>query len=180
MAEPYGETLVLRSRSMQVIGGAIVTVAVVGLALAVIGGLHSLGRFGAPILLFGLLGWAVFWVPRIEVSDGGVVMVNILRTIQVPWPAIEGVDGRYGLQLRTAYGGYTAWAATAPSGRDRGRGRDSEAAVSVQQRLEALRTAGWLDHPRLEQPRARTEWHRPLIGAAVLMTLASVTLPLLT
>jgi hypothetical protein len=180
MAEPYGETVVLRSRSMQLLGVTLVAVAVLGLASAVTGGLEELARFGAPIVLVSLLGWAVFWVPRVEVSDGGVVMVNILRAIHVPWPAVEAVDGRYGLQLRTAYGAYTAWGATAPAGRDRGRGRHSASAVAVQQRLESLREAGWLDHPRLEQPRARTEWHLPLIAATALLTLASVTLPLLT
>ena len=179
MAEPYGETVVLRSRSMQAVGVAIVAVAVVGLASAVTGGIDTLGRYGAPIVLFGLLGWAVFWVPRVEVSDGGVVMVNILRTIHVPWPAVEAVDGRYGLQLRTAYGAFTAWAVSAPSGADRRKGRDSAAAVGVQERLDSLRGAGWLDDPRLERPRARTEWHRPLIGAAGLLALASLALPLL-
>ncbi len=180
MVEPYGETVVLRSRSMQVVGAAIVAMAVVGLASAVTGGLDPLARYGAALVLFGLMGWAVFWVPRVEVSDGGLVMVNILRTIHIPWPAVETVDGRYGLQLRTAYGAYTAWAVTAPTGADRRAGRDSAAAVAVQQRLETLRGAGWLDDPRLEQPRARTEWHRPLIGAAGLLALASLALPLLT
>jgi hypothetical protein len=156
-----------------------VAVAVAGLASAVTGGIDSLGRYGAPIVLFGLLGWAVFWKPRVEVSDGGVVMVNILRTIHVPWPAVEAVDGRYGLQLLTAYGAFTAWAVSAPSGADRRQGRDSAAAVGVQERLDSLRGAGWLDDPRLEQPRARTEWHLAMICATATLVVASLVLPLL-
>jgi hypothetical protein len=176
MAQPSG-TVVLRARSMQIVGVAMVVMAVVGLGSCVTGGLETLAHFGAPVLLFGLLGWAVFWAPRVEVSDGGVVMVNILRTIQVPWPAVEGVDGRYGLQLRTAYGAFTAWGVSAPAGRDRGRGRDSASAVTVRQRLESLREAGWLEDPRLERPGARTEWHWPVIAAAVLLAATSLTLP---
>jgi len=179
MAEPYGETVVLRSRTMQGIGAAMVAIAVVGLASALTGSAETLGRFAAPLLLFGLVGWAAFWQPRVEVSAGGVTIVNTLRTIEIPWPAVEEVVGRYGLQLRTAYGTVTAWGASAPSGTDRGRARPSEAALVVEERLAALRAAGWLEDPRLERPTARTRWHVPVIGAAAVLVVASLTLPAL-
>ncbi len=164
---------------MQVVGVTLGAVAVAGLLLAVTGGLGTLARYGGPFLLLGLLGWAAFWAPRVEVSDGGVLVVNIFRTIQVPWPAVEGVDGRYGLQLRTAYGAFTAWGVSAPTGSDRRQARPSAAAVTVQERLDALREAGWLENPRLEQPHAHAEWHVPLICATAALSVASVTLPFL-
>ncbi len=179
MARPDGSTVVLRSRSMQGVGLALGAVAVAGLVLVAVGGPATTARYGGPFALVGLLGWAAFWAPRVEVSDGGVRMVNTFRTIQVPWPAVEGVDGRYGLQVRTAYGAFTAWGASAPTGADRRHARGSAAAVTVQERLDALREAGWLENPRLEQPRAHTEWHVALICVTALLAVASVTLPFL-
>ena len=71
--------------------------------------------------------WALFWRPAIEVDDGGVRVVNPLRTIDLPWPSILAVDTKFALTLVSAYGRYTAWAAPAPGprggcARDQGRG----------------------------------------------------------
>jgi hypothetical protein len=167
-----GETVVLRSRAAQVLGVAMVVVAAVG-------GWADLARVGAPVALFGLLGWAAFWRPHVEVSDGGVRVVNTLRTVQVPWPAVESVDGRYGLRLVTAYGRLSAWGAPAPVGRQRARGEQSATAVVVQQRLDALREAGHLQDPRLERPALGTTWNLPLVAVAAVLLVASVVLPLL-
>jgi len=174
MAEPYGDKVVLRSRGMQAVGAGMVAASVVGLVSAFTDTGATIAHYAPPTLLFGLLGWAAFWQPRVEVSDGGVTLVNTLRTIEVPWPAVQSVEGRYGLQLRTAYGAFTAWGASAPSGRERRTARPSGAAAVVQQRLDALREAGWLDDPRLERPRAQVRWHGWLIGAMVALVVASV------
>jgi len=58
--------------------------------------------------------WAVFWRPCVIVSDAGVRLVNVTRTIDVPWPALRGVETRYALTLDTEYGKFAAWAAPAP------------------------------------------------------------------
>jgi hypothetical protein len=150
-----------------------------GVASAALDGVEALLTYGGPILLFGLVGWAAFWRPHVEVSDGGVTVVNTLRTIRVPWPAIEDVDGRYGLRLRTAYGTVTAWAAGAPAGRQRARGEDSAMAQTVSGRLAELRDAGYLDDPRLERPAPDTTWHLEVVVPLVLLVAASALLPLL-
>ena len=170
-------TVRIRSRTARALGVATVVVAAGGLVSSVVDG--GALELGAPLVLIGLLGWAAFWRPYVEVSDGGVLVVNTLRTVHVPWPAIEAVEGRYGLRLRTAYGAVTAWAAGAPTGRQRARGADSEAAQAVTGRLETLRAAGHLDDRRLERPDLRTTWHRELIAAIVALLVASVALPLL-
>ena len=174
-----GESVLLRSRGGQALGAAMVLLAVVGLGVALVDGVEELLRFGAPVALFGLLGWGSFWRPHVEVTDGGVTVANTLRTIEVPWPAVTDVDGRYGLRLTTAYGPVTAWGAAAPMGRQRARREDSPAAVVVRERWEALRTAGYLDDARLERPAPRTTWHRPLIAGLAALALASAVLPLL-
>ena len=64
--------------------------------------------------LFVLAAWATFWRPCVVVSDAGVRLVNVSRTIDVPWPALQGIETRWALTLVTAYGRFTAWGAPAP------------------------------------------------------------------
>jgi hypothetical protein len=172
-----GTTVQIRSRTARALGVGLMAVAVAGLASAVVDGVDVLVAFGAPVALLGLLGWAAFWQPYVEVSDGGVKVVNTLRTVEIPWPAIEAVEGRYGLRLRTAYGPVTAWAAAAPTGRRRARGEESDSAQAVTGRLTSLREAGYLDDARLERPELRTTWHREVVAVAGTLALASVVLP---
>ena len=51
---------------------------------------------------------------RSIVDDGGVRLVNVARTIDLPWPSIVAVDTKWALTLVTAYGRFTGWAAPAP------------------------------------------------------------------
>ena len=174
-----GETHRIRSRAARALGVTMVLASLVGLASAAAGGADALVRVGAPVALFGVLGWAAFWQPYVGVSDGGVTLANTLRTVEVPWPAVEEVDGRYGLRLLTAYGEFTGWAAPAPAGRQRARGEESSAARAVAQHLADLRAAGHLADRRLETPSARITWHVPLIAVVATLGLATVLLPLL-
>ncbi len=174
-----GPTVRMRSRATQTMGALMVLAAVLGLGSALVDGTDTLLQYAGPLVLFGLLGWAAFWQPYVEVSDGGVVVANTLRTVEVPWPAVESVEGRYGLRLVTAYGSVNAWAGQAPAGRQRARGEEGVTARAVSERLDALREAGHLDDARLERPRLRTVWHRPLITAMVALVVASAVLPLL-
>lgn len=179
MAREPGPTTVVRSRSGQTLGLAMITTALVGLVVLLTEGGTPLLRYGAGLLLFGHLGWAAFYRPHVEVSDGGVRVANTWRTVQVPWPAVVEVDGRYGLRLRTAYGAVTAWGAPAPAGRDRARGRSGSAAGQVDARLAELRAAGYLDDAVLERPRSVVSWHRVSIAVAAVLLVSTVVLPLL-
>jgi hypothetical protein len=173
-----GPTVSMKGRASQVLGLGMMAAAVIGLVSLARGGLAPLLAFAAPMVLFGLLGWAGFWRPHVEVSDGGVTVVNTLRTVVVPWPAVQSVDGRYGLTIATAYGPVTAWGATAPAGRQRARGEQSAAAAAVVERLECLRAAGHLDEARLERPDLQRTWHWPVILTAALLAVTTVVLPL--
>jgi Bacterial PH domain len=173
-----GTTRVLRSRSSQVLAVAMVIASVLALATAVVDGLDAVLRYGGALALFGAFAWAAFWQPHVEVSDGGVKVANLLRTIEVPWPALHTVEGRYGLRLRTAYGAVVAWGADAPVGRRRSRGVQSHAAAAVMARHEELRRAGHLADPQLERPTPRTTWHVRTSTALALLAVATVALPL--
>lgn len=169
--------MVIRSRASVSLAVAMVVTGGVGVVLAAVAGPDAVRVFGAPLALFALLGWAAFWRPHVEVSDGGVRVVNTFRSVHVPWPAITEVDGRYGLRLRTALGSVTSWAAPAPSGRTRASGGSSEAAEVVNQRLAELRGAGYLDNPTLERESLETAWDVPVVLAAALLLGASLLLP---
>jgi len=164
---------------MRALGAVMMALSGVGLASVVFSGTEAVAQFAAPLALFGVIGWGAFWQPRVEVSDGGVTVVNTLRTVEVPWPAVQGVDGRYGLRLSTSYGRVSAWSAAAPVGPERARGVQSPAAGAVTERLEALRAAGHLEGAKLERAAPRTTWHIPLIACLTTFVLATVILPLL-
>ncbi len=151
--------------------------------------------------LVALLCWATFWRPCVIVSDGGVRVVNVSRTIDIPWPALRAIETRWALTLVTAYGRFTAWSAPAPGARSTmlsrsatrrdappGGGDDvvrpselldtpsGEAAALVHRRWTALRTAGHLDDPRLERDRATVRWHVGLaVAVAALVTIGVLT-----
>jgi len=65
-------------------------------------------------LLLIYLAWLLFWQPNLKVSDGGVIIVNLLRTHQIPWDQILRIDTRWALQIDTEKAKYTAWSAPAP------------------------------------------------------------------
>jgi len=147
--------------------------------------------------------WAVFWNPRVVVTDGGIDVINVVRSFAVPWPAVQAVDTKFALSLVTAYGTITAWAAPAPGARaavratrgDVRRIPDSawapdgvrpgdlpstpsgSAALVIRSHWERLREAGHLDHAVLEHDRIPTRWHwRTIIAGAVLLAAAIVGL----
>ena len=147
--------------------------------------------------------WATFWRPRVAVSDAGVELVNVSRTVFIPWPALHGIDTKWSLTLITAYGRFTSWSAAAPGARgalhsrDTGRtphgqlGQNSEevvrpgelidspsgsAAALINQRWDKMRAAGHLDEPRLERDRAQVSWHvATALAAGVLIALGIAT-----
>jgi hypothetical protein len=167
---------------------------VTAIAIAVGGTLADFLGFLPWLVLLAGGCWATFWRPRVEVSDGGVRLVNVMRTIDVPWPAITGIETRWALTLLTAYGKFTAWAAPAPGraamrkatrvdpnqllGRAAGAhpsgatpevaiGAAGEAADIVREHWERLRAAGHLDNPQLEHERVPVRWHVGTIATAL-------------
>ena len=153
-----GTTVLLRSRSARALAVAMVAVAAVGLVSALIDGVDVVLDYGAPLLIIGLLGWAAFWMPYVEISDGEVVARNTLRTVHVPWPAIESVEGRYGLRLVTAYGSVTAWAASAPGGRPGSRSCVPRATSTTD--ASRGRACGRPGTARSSPPWPRSQWPR--------------------
>lgn len=151
------------------------------------------------VALLVLVVWAMFWRPGVEVSDGEVVVRNVLSTVRVPWPTYRDVDYGWSLVVRTTDGDVTAFAAPRGSGTARvlraGRGTDPQVrstvpapgrrvrslrataesvGAAVEARHDALVAAGHLDgaeRVRREQGlRVERRWHVTTTGAAVVLT----------
>lgn len=106
-----------------------------------------------PILMAGagIVG-LLFYLPRVEVSDGGITMVNVLRTTHVPWPNFARAEARWNLVVTSTEGEHTSWALPASSGTARrltrkvGEETQSNtaegAAWAIGERYAALKNAG--------------------------------------
>ncbi|QJW37328.1 PH domain-containing protein [Cellulosimicrobium protaetiae] len=190
-----GPTLVFRSTYGRVLTLATGAVAVaLGVSTALTGDVGALVGALVPAALVTYLVWMLFWRPAVEVSDGGVEVRNVTRTVHVPWTAYEGVEARYSLEVRHTGGTVTAWAAPRSSGsarwlrRSRRRPVDRERVVTganaetvaeaVAQRHGLLAAAGHLDRAVPGAPGARTTWH--VVQLAVLGALAVGTVVVLT
>jgi hypothetical protein len=87
------------------------------LALGVVSsGLSTLWAMGPWAAAVAVTIWAVYWRPRIVVEDDGVLLVNVVRTIRVPWQAIRSIETRWTLTLVTDAGRFAAWASPGPGG----------------------------------------------------------------
>jgi hypothetical protein len=71
-------------------------------------------RWAPMLALPAAVVWLLYGRPAVVVDDQGVEVRNVLRTVVVPWDAIEYVDTRYTLTVHTADRAVAAWAAPAP------------------------------------------------------------------
>lgn len=156
----------------------------------------------APVAAVAFAVWMVLWRPTVRVSDGGVRLVNVTRTIDIPWEAVIQVDTRFALTLRTPQGRYTATAAPAPGrlnmtfgraeiipGRAKidGQARPSDssrtdsgaAAYLVRDRWTKLSDAGRIELGVAETTPVRLAWHwRSLAICAILLAVSLLLLAL--
>ena len=112
------EPLTFRSRLAQ--GLAVLVAIVAGVALVafvVEDGPTAVLTSLAPIALVVALGWAVFWRPCAVVDDDGVTLVNVIRTVHVPWRRFRSAETRWALSITTTGDRtFSSWAVPAGSG----------------------------------------------------------------
>lgn len=175
-----------------------------GLAVAAVGIVAWIGFDDGPadalrtapfLASFVFVCGVCFWRPRVEVDDAGVTLVNVTRTVRLPWPSIQLVDTKWTLSLVTAYGRFDAWAAPAPGARmamlsaraetrhaassartaqgirpgDLPSTESGAAAELIRRHWERLRDEGHLDDARLEHERVPMRWHVDTLVAAVVL-----------
>jgi hypothetical protein len=194
------ETIILRPGFGKVL--TIATAAVIAscvVALVAEGNAVTAVRFAPVLLTVAYLAWLGFWAPAVEVSDGGVTLINALSTVTLPWPSIQRIDTRYALTLFTSYGRFVAWAAPA-AGRHRFLGTaaaeahhlpestmvagtigpgdlpttdSGDAAAIVRRRWDALRDAGHLDEGARDPDLRPVHWSRGKLAMLVALVLLS-------
>ncbi|WP_147918079.1 PH domain-containing protein [Ruania zhangjianzhongii] len=190
-----GETLTFRTPMARVLTIGVAVVAVVALAYFVSdGGIRELWRSGPTVLCIVVVTWALFWRPQVQVSDGGVTVANILRTVHVPWPVLRAVDSKWSLTVTAADLTVSAWAVPASSGMAartrrpgarggqetasplKSSGNADAAALAIAQRREALVEAGHLKAQPIGSLSPQTTWNLPeaaALAGSLLLAVAS-------
>lgn len=114
---PVTTPLTFRTRLAQVLTIVVAVLGVVALVTTAIdGGAVALLTSLAPVALVVALAWAVFWRPRVVVGDDGITLVNVTRTVHVPWSRFRSADTRWALTIETDGARYSSWAVPAGSG----------------------------------------------------------------
>lgn len=142
-----------------------------------------------PGWVFGgvaIIVWVLFWWPHVEISDGEIVIANVLRTHFVPWVRVTSLESRWAFTVHTSDRAYQAWATPGSSGMaarsrmvrsrkdhapdedERRTGADADSVtLAAAERMRDLKEAGYLGAPRDDIP-VRTRWNVPaLIALAV-------------
>jgi Protein of unknown function (DUF2581). len=159
-----------------------------------------------PGVFVALFAWAALWHPSVDVDDERVRIVNVFRTIEIPWAALIHVDTRYALTLFTPGHRFAAWAAPAPgrtgttiarraerSGRvgeaprpdgtvrpgDLLASESGQAAAIVRDTWHRLRDSGAIETGSADATPVTVRWHWVSDGALILLTAASVVALLL-
>ena len=186
----------------RILACVVVAICLAGLiGLAVVGDWPNVVRTAWPLLLISAVVIALFWRPRIVIEEHGITIVNVFRTFEVPWPAIERIDTRFTLTLFTHGRRIPVWAAPSPGIRgaisieradvrnlnetaygpgNSVRPGDSistpsgQVAFVLRQRWEALRDAGRLESGLLEEGslRVTTHWGTICVLAVLLAATA--------
>jgi hypothetical protein len=102
-----------RSRFNLIAAAVIWLLCLIAAASSVIYGAADFAHL-VPLAFVAFASWLVLWQPRVSVDDSAVRLINVTRTIEIPWPALIQIDTRYALTLRTPHALYSAAAAPAP------------------------------------------------------------------
>ncbi|MBW8871054.1 MAG: PH domain-containing protein [Leifsonia sp.] len=159
-----------------------------------------------PGALFAFVAWAMLWRPQLTVADDGITVVNVTRTVHIPWEALIAVDTKFALTLYTPGHRFPVWAAPAPgtgstlrATRNETRGRlgrprvedsvrrpgdllgteSGAAAEVVRRRWTMLQDSGAIDAGRADETPVAVRWHITALVALVVLLAATVAALLL-
>jgi hypothetical protein len=137
-----------RSAFGRVLSVVVWVICAAGLTITVFEGVSGVPTVLPWLALAAGAMWLMFWNPRVVVDDLGVHLINVVRTIDVPWTAITEVDTRWALTLVTPGGRYTAWAVPAPGNAGSARrktGTDRADLPPLRKELDPVRRGDRLD-----------------------------------
>ncbi len=191
-------TTTFRSTFGRVLSVIVALIAATGLVgFVVAGDLIGLLRFGWSLLLLAAVALALYWLPRLTLSEDEITVVNVFSTVHVPWRALQRVDTKYALTLHTTDGVVTVWASPAPNryatqGSSRASARiagdaagtsprpgdlletqSGAAAYLIRRHWDDLREDGMLDGVARDEDRVRRGIHWPTIAVLGALTAAT-------
>lgn len=201
---PDREVFVSRfNRVLAVLIWAAAAVLTVGLLLSV---RDARLLYIVPGALFALIGWAMLWRPLFVVDRDGLTVVNVTRTVHIPWEALIHVDTKYALTLYTPGKKFPVWSAPAPgtsrtlrATREETKGRvgrpsvessvrrpgdllsteSGAAAEVVRRRWAELQASGAIEPGRADEAPVTSRWHVATLCAAVVLAAGTVAALLL-
>jgi len=159
-----------------------------------------------PGAMFAFIAWAMLWRPLLIVADDGITVVNVTRTVEIPWEALIAVDTKYALTLYTPGHRFPVWAAPAPgttstlrATRNETKGRvghprvqetmrrpgdllsteSGAAAEVVRRRWTTLQDSGAIDAGRADETPVSIHWHIASLVVLLLLAAGSVAALLL-
>jgi hypothetical protein len=173
------DDVVLRATSSVVAFGAVVVVCLVLLADAALRGRWDVVLAALPAS--GLVVWAGFVVfarPCLRITDSGLSIVNVLRTTDAPWGAVDDVTTRFqavvllkdGTRIRSWGAPTSARAPASPRADDRHRDSSGRVTGSAASRVIDDALTRHADDPVIGE--VRRTWHRRsiLLGAVLAAT----------
>ena len=154
-----------------------------------------------PLAALAALAYVALWLPNLRVSDEGITVRNVLRTVSIPWEALVHVDTKYALTLNVPGRAVPVFVAPAPgtvtasrlARRSRREGRSLEAprpgdlvgtdsgdaAALVRERWAELQQAGRIEAGIAEQAPVTSRWNADTLTVALLGAGASAAALLL-
>jgi hypothetical protein len=148
----------------------------------------------------------MLWRPRFEIERSGLTVLNVTRTIEIPWRALIHVDTKYALTLYTPGHRYAVWSAPAPgtastlrATRNETKGRvgspsvgssvrrpgdllsteSGQAAEVIRRRWTRLRDSGALEPGFADETPVQVRWHLVTLGVTVALAAGTVAALLL-
>lgn len=182
----------------------VIWAAAAALALGLLVSVHDARLlYIVPCGFLALLGWAMLWRPRLTAGDDGVEVVNVTRTIRIPWQALIHVDTKYALTLYTPGHKFPVWSAPAPgtastlratrretrgaAGRPRVRRpgdllstESGAAAEVVRRRWSELQERGAVDAGLADETPVAIRWHTVTLVAIAVLAAGTVAALLLS
>jgi hypothetical protein len=65
------------------------------------------------VLLATVVAYALAFRPALVVNDNGLLIRNIVRDVEIPWPRVRGVESIWSLSVETDQDKYVVWAVNA-------------------------------------------------------------------
>ncbi len=118
--------------------------------------------------------WLFYLRPNVEISDGGILITNPLRSVHIPWPAVKELDIRGTFVVSDRDGNRHSAYAAAIANKRNNLGLAGEVKTFAEHRMNLLAEAGFLNDVRPEGALLTTRHNTVGITALAVCALAFV------